>query len=132
MQHPKSALHLHMDILYNRFSNFKGGIKMEIKSFDELISKMQQRTVKKNVAVVSAADEHTLEAVIQAKNAGVVSPILIGDQERIQGILKKMGEDKTGIEIVNQADDRKAAEKAVELVHQGQVHFIMKGKIQTS
>ncbi len=105
---------------------------MEIKSFDELIARMQQRAVKKTVAVVSAADQHTLEAVIKAKNSGVVHPVLIGDQERIEDILGNLDEGKTGVTIINQADDRKAAEKAVELVHQRKAHFIMKGKIQTS
>lgn len=105
---------------------------MEIRSFDELILKMQQSTVKKNVAVVSAADEHTLESVIRAKNSGVVHPILIGDHKKIEALLEHLGEDRSSFEIVHETEDKKAAEKAVELVHQKRAHFIMKGKIQTS
>ena len=72
---------------------------MEIKSFDELIARMQQRAVKKTVAVVSAADQHTLEAVIKAKNSGVVHPVLIGDQERIEDILGNLDEGKLGLPL---------------------------------
>src|SRR5690554_3766844 len=104
---------------------------MEIRSFDELIKKMQQSTVKRNVAVVSAADEHTLEAVIKAKNSGVVHPILIGNQQEIEGLIDHLGEDRSSFDIVHETEDKRAAEKAVELVHQKRAHFIMKGKIQT-
>jgi phosphate butyryltransferase len=104
----------------------------DIKSFDHLINKMKSNTIKNNVAVVSAADEHTLEAVIKAKRLGVVEPILIGDKEKIKKILLNLGEIKDGFNIIDKRDDKLAAQKAVELVHEKKANFIMKGKIQTS
>ena len=56
---------------------------MEYKSFDDLIKKVQNLGSKKKVAVVSAQDEHTLEAVFKAKKDNIVEPILIGNKKKI-------------------------------------------------
>lgn len=104
---------------------------MELKSFEHLISQMKDNTIKKSVAVVSANDEHTLEAVIKAKNSGIVEPILIGDQEGIEKTLQSLGENKDDFSIIDEKDDKLAAQKAVKLVLERKADFIMKGKIQT-
>ena len=105
---------------------------MELKSFDHLIDHMKGNTVKNSVAVVSAADEHTLEAVIKAKKLGIVEPILIGDQEKIRNILQSLGENKDDFSIIDEKEDKLAAQKSVQLVLEKKADFIMKGKIQTS
>lgn len=104
---------------------------MEIKSFDHLIDKMKSNTTKCRVAVVSAADEHTLEAVSGAKRSEIIQPLLIGDKERIVNILLDLGENSDDYNIIDEKDDSLSAQKAVELIHNNKADFIMKGKIQT-
>lgn len=101
-------------------------------NFDELIAKVQERSASKVVAVVAAADGHTLEAVFRARKNRIATPILVGDRNKILEELNKLGEDSTGIEIVDVPDDRAAAYEAVALVRQGRANFLMKGKIQTA
>ncbi len=106
---------------------------MVIKNFDELIKKVQQCRIKKRVAVIAAHDEHTLEAVMNAKVKGIISPILIGDADRITAILKKLNAPlDSGITIISSKNDESSAEKGVEMIHLGLADFIMKGKIQTA
>lgn len=105
---------------------------MDIKNFDHIIDRMKKNAIKSTMAVVSAADEHTLEAVIKAKNSGVVEPILIGDKKRIQKILLDLGRVKDDFNIIDVKEGILAAQKAVKLVHEKKANFIMKGKIQTS
>jgi phosphate butyryltransferase len=105
---------------------------MVFHNFEELIGSVQGNPSAKVVAVVAAADGHTLEAVFRAKKNRIVMPILVGDRTKILEELKKIGEDPTGIEIVDVPDDQTAAYEAVSLVHQGKADFIMKGKIQTA
>jgi phosphate butyryltransferase len=105
---------------------------MELKNFNELITKLQNETSKKKVAVAAAQDEHTLEAVFRAKKDGIVEPILIGDKKEIKNILNKLNVDFNDDQIVCTENDVEAAEKAVELVHEKKVDFIMKGKLQTA
>lgn len=105
---------------------------MNYKSFDDLIKKVQNLKTIKKVAVVVADDEHTLEAVFKAKKDKIVNPVLIGNKEKIKAVLNTLGESLEDEFIFDVEDDNKAAYKAVELVNNGQVDFILKGKIQTA
>ena len=106
---------------------------MVIKNFEELIKKVQQTGIKKRVAVIAAHDEHTLEAVMEARAKGIIAPVLIGDAGKIFAILQKLKVALNGdITVIPSENDAASAEKGVELIHQGQADFIMKGKIQTA
>ena len=105
---------------------------MMFKSFKELIEKVQNDGSKKVVAVVSAADEHTLEAVFEARKDNIVEPILIGNKLKIKEILDKLKVQLDDDAIIEAEDDAAAAAKAVELIHESKADFIMKGKIQTA
>jgi phosphate butyryltransferase len=101
-------------------------------NFLEVIEKVQENGMKRRVAVAAADDEHTLEAVFKAKKDGIVEPILIGNQSEIQKVLSILQADLEAKSIIHVADAPSAARKAVELIHENQADFIMKGKIQTS
>lgn len=104
---------------------------MVFKNFDELIKKVLKTESKKRVAVVAAQDEHTLQAVFQARRDDIVEPILIGDKTKIMGILDTMNEDLDIDSIIDSEDDAAAA-RAVDLILELKADFIMKGKIQTA
>jgi phosphate butyryltransferase len=105
---------------------------MVIKNFDELIKKVQSFEGKKKVAVAAAHDEHALEAVFHAVENNIIEPVLIGNKEKIKEIAAKLGKAVSDDSIIETADDNEAAAKAVELARNGQVDFIMKGKLQTA
>ena len=102
-----------------------------IKNFAELIDRLLQDPVKKKVAVVCAQDEHTLEAVIKAYKEKLISPVLIGEKEGIEAILKKEGADLSGAEIIDITDPSECARKACALAREGKVDAIMKGHLDT-
>ncbi|HSN59172.1 MAG TPA: bifunctional enoyl-CoA hydratase/phosphate acetyltransferase [Clostridiaceae bacterium] len=105
---------------------------MVINNFDELIKKVQSFEGKKKVAVAAAHDEHALEAVFHAVENNIVEPVFIGNKEKIKEIAAKLGKTVSDDSIIDTADDIEAAAKAVELARNGQVDFIMKGKLQTA
>lgn len=105
---------------------------MVVKNFQELIKKVQKIDVKKRVAVVEAGDEHTLEAVFKTVDNDIVQPVLIGNALSIKDILSKLGRELNDKYIIDVESEDVGAYKAVELVHKGEVDFIMKGKIQTA
>ncbi|SHN53206.1 bifunctional enoyl-CoA hydratase/phosphate acetyltransferase [Desulfitobacterium chlororespirans] len=104
---------------------------MAIKNFAELIAKVQTTQDRKRMAVVAADDEHTLEAVIQARRNAIAEPLLIGNPDRIREVLKGLQEDAGAFQVIEALDNEGAAYKGVELIHQGQADIIMKGKLQT-
>lgn len=100
------------------------------KSFDDLISKVSECSVKK-VSVAVAQDSAVLEAVAAAKERGIAEAILVGDADKIRDVAGEINMDLTGYEIIDEKDDYTAALKAVELVHNGKADMYMKGLIDT-
>lgn len=93
------------------------------------------RKVKKNesriIAVAAAADYEVIEVVEEAERMGIAKFILVGDKLKIEKIVK---EQKRTIEaqIVDELDDKKAAEYAVFLVREGKAQVVMKGLLHTA
>lgn len=103
-----------------------------LKDFDDLMNRIKQKLSKRCVAVAAAHEAHTMEAVLQAEREGVITPILVGDQRKIEEVLRQFGKDTNDYRIVATGTDAESAEMAVRLVHDGSAHFIMKGLLQTA
>ena len=100
------------------------------KSFEELISKANQKTLKK-VSVSNAQDEPVLQAVKAAKEQNIATAILVGDEAKIREIAASIDMDLTDFEIINEPDTEAAALEAVELVHNGKADILLKGLLET-
>ncbi|MCQ1531170.1 bifunctional enoyl-CoA hydratase/phosphate acetyltransferase [Lutispora saccharofermentans] len=102
-----------------------------IKSFEEIKSRLKDRTEKRKVAVACAQDEHTIEAVMDAYTNQILIPVLLGEREKIIKLLQGLNKSAEGMEIMDIGDPAECAQKAAELVNSGMVQGIMKGKIKT-
>ncbi|MDK2866849.1 MAG: phosphate butyryltransferase [Clostridiales bacterium] len=105
---------------------------MVFKNFDELIAKVQNLDTVKRVVVAAAQDEHTLEAVFKAVGDKLVTPVLVGNREKIGAILEKLGVALPDDAIIDAATDAESAALAVQMIREGKADFIMKGKINTA
>ena len=101
------------------------------KSFDDLLSKVKECRRKK-VAVAVAQDEPVLEAIREAKERGIADAILVGDKDKIAEIATQIGMDLSKYEVIHEPDTKKAALKAVELVHDRKADMLMKGLVDTA
>ncbi len=104
---------------------------MVYKNFDELVAKVKGYPSMKRMAVAQAGEEHTLEAVLNARKEGIVQPILVGNKEEIKKILVKLGEEVPDCDIYEASSDVEAAELSVKLVKEGKADFLMKGFLDT-
>lgn len=100
-------------------------------NFDELIDKVKAAPAQKRMAVAQAGEEHTLQAVLHARKEGIIKPVLVGNKDDIERILKELGEEVPAEDIYEAADNTEAAEKAVALVREGKADFLMKGYLDT-
>lgn len=105
---------------------------MVLKNFDELVEKVKSFPQQKRVIVAAAGDEHTLEAVFHAQKEGIVKPILVGDKNIIENLLRTLEVTVSNNDIYDIPDADEAAKKAVALIHEGIGDFIMKGKLETA
>jgi len=82
-------------------------------------------------AVAHPCDQNSLRAAIEAKNAGLIAPILVGPRARIEALAHEHDIDLSGVEIVDAPYSEMSAAKAVELVRQGRADALMKGSLHT-
>ncbi|MCC3869265.1 bifunctional enoyl-CoA hydratase/phosphate acetyltransferase [Terrisporobacter mayombei] len=93
----------------------------------------QLRGDKKVVLSVAAAhDEEVLLAIQSAVEKDIITPILIGDENKIREISKEINFDLNGIKIIQKDTIEQCAETAVKLVSSKEADFVMKGLLDTS
>jgi phosphate acetyltransferase len=82
-------------------------------------------------AVVHPCDEAAIEGVVGAARLGLIKPILVGPKVRIHEAARKAGCEIAGYPLVDVPHSHAAADKAVELVLNGQAEALMKGSLHT-
>ncbi|HRD33651.1 MAG TPA: bifunctional enoyl-CoA hydratase/phosphate acetyltransferase [Rhodocyclaceae bacterium] len=83
------------------------------------------------IAVAHPCDAESLRGPIQAAQAGLVDPILVGPESRIRAVAEEQGLDLTGFRIVDTPHSHASAETAVALCRDGGVEALMKGSLHT-
>ena len=83
------------------------------------------------VAVVHPCSPESVAAAIEAKDEGLIIPILIGPETKIHAASIKANTSLIGIEIISTEHSHAAAELAVKIASQGKVDAIMKGSLHT-
>ncbi len=101
-----------------------------IKSFKGLLESVKNKE-KKYLAIAGAEGEEIIEAVKIATEEKIISPILIGDPDKIESLCKKLNFDLSRLEILGEKEPQKIASLAVELVKQKKADMLMKGKVDT-
>src|SRR5829696_2892470 len=81
--------------------------------------------------VAYPCDEGSLRGAVEAAEAGLIEPTLVGPAQRIERVAAEHGIDLADRTIVDAADPRAAAARAVELVRAGQAELLMKGSLHT-
>ena len=83
------------------------------------------------MGVVHPCDALSLSGALDARAAGLITPVLIGPRARILAVAQANGLDISGIDIEDVPHSHAAAARAVELVAQGRVEALMKGSLHT-
>jgi len=105
-------------------------LNMAIEKLDQLFDVLRSKPKKRLVAAY-AVDEHTIEAVSMAIDMGIVEATLVGDEETIKKVCAAHNINPSKFRIVQEADEMKAATKAVELINGGEGDVLMKGLVST-
>ena len=83
------------------------------------------------VAVVHPCDGPSLGGALDARNAGLIDPVLIGPRARIEAVAAEAGLDLAGVAIEDAAHSHAAAARGAELACAGKVEALMKGSLHT-
>jgi phosphate acetyltransferase len=82
-------------------------------------------------AVAHPCDETSLRGALEAAETGLISPILVGPKNKIEGVARTFSLNLADAEIVDAPHSHAAAEKVVELVRTGKAELLMKGSLHT-
>ena len=103
---------------------------MEIRKLDQMFEVLASRT-KKRLVAAWAIDAHTIQAVAEGVNKGIIEGILVGDEAKIRQVCAEHKIDAGLFRIVHVDSDSVAAAKAVDLINAGEGDFLMKGLLST-
>ena len=81
--------------------------------------------------VVHPCDESSLRGAVEAAEAGIIKPVLVGPTAKIRDTAAKYGLNIADFEIVDAPHSEAAAAKAVELIHAARGETLMKGSLHT-
>lgn len=101
-----------------------------MKHLEELITAAKAAPRKRLVAAY-ANDSHTIGATSRAIDLGIVDVTLVGDIDTIKKVCQEEGIDVNKFELVQEANEAKAAAKAVALINEGKGQILMKGLCST-
>ena len=90
-----------------------------------------QKKGRKRLAVASGQDSHTLSAVYDAYNEGLVEPTLYGDKQVIEEVCGAEGIDCSIFKIVDEKSDVNCVRLAVAAGVAGDADVLMKGLVST-
>ena len=77
------------------------------------------------------ASDVALRGAVEAADAGIILPTLVGPEDRLQALAKKIGVDISGYPIVDAATEEQAAQISVAMCRDGRAQAMMKGSLHT-
>ena len=101
---------------------------MPITKLEQMFEVLKSKKKKRLVAAY-AVDSHTIGAVSAAVDMGIVEATLVGDSATIKKVCAEHKIDPAKFRIVQEADEMKAAVKAVDLINAGEGDVLMKGLV---
>ena len=98
--------------------------------YDRLIA-LAKQVPPATTLVVHPCDDSSLRGAVEAAEAGIIVPILVGPAAKIAAVARESRLDIDRYEIVDAPHSQAAAAKAVELVREGRGELLMKGSLHT-
>ena len=104
--------------------------QIPISKYERLIAAAKRAPPAKAV-VVHPCDETSLRGAVEAAQAGLIDPLLVGPEAKIRHVAREHRIDIAKFELADAAHSHAAAAKAVELIRAGQGDLLMKGSLHT-
>jgi phosphate acetyltransferase len=98
--------------------------------YERLIAKAKEVPPATTI-VAHPCDETSLRGPVEAAQAGIIVPILVGPAAKISAVAREHGIDIDRFEIVDAPHSEAAAAKAVALIHESKGELLMKGSLHT-
>jgi phosphate acetyltransferase len=98
--------------------------------YERLVARAKQVAAAQTI-VVHPCDESSLRGPVEAAELGIIKPILVGPAAKIKKVAGEHGIKISDFQVVDAPHSEAAAERAVELIHEGKGELLMKGSLHT-
>jgi phosphate acetyltransferase len=98
--------------------------------YERLLNRAKEVRAAKTV-VVHPCDETSLRGPIEAAEAGIIVPILVGPAAKVSAVARRHGLTIDRFELVDAPHSEAAAAKGVELIRESKGELLMKGSLHT-
>jgi phosphate acetyltransferase len=98
--------------------------------YERLIQKAKEVPAATTI-VVHSCDESSLRGAVEAAEAGIIIPILVGPKAKITAVAREHGLDISRYTIVDVPHSDAAAARGVELIRESEGELLMKGSLHT-
>ena len=104
---------------------------MELKNFDQIVERAKQSFRKQRVVIAGADSENILLGAFEAQDAGFATPVLVGEAEKIEPMLERLGLKDKAYRLVATQPGEDVVQAAVDIVRRGEGDVLMRGNTQT-
>lgn len=104
---------------------------MALKDFTPIVERAKLIKKPLRVAIAGADAENILLGAFQAQREGFISPVLVGERNKVEPMLERLGLKDQPYELVEAREGDNVAQMAVDLVRQGRSDMLMRGNTQT-
>ena len=111
-------------------SSVSSAAQNPISKYEKLIA-AAKRVPSAKAVVVHPCDETSLRGAVEAAQAGLIEPVLVGPEAKIRRVASEHRINVAKFEIADAPHSHAAAAKAVELVRAGKGDLLMKGSLHT-
>ncbi|MEP0943251.1 MAG: bifunctional enoyl-CoA hydratase/phosphate acetyltransferase [Rhizobiaceae bacterium] len=82
-------------------------------------------------AVICPEEKTALAGALEARDEGLIEPVLVGNRQLIEAVAADAGQDISGLELVEADGEEASAHRGVDLAAAGKVQALMKGHIHS-
>jgi phosphate butyryltransferase len=97
-----------------------------IGAFRDILTRAKDTGEQKRAAIALPGPRH-LEILEEAAQAGLITPVLVGDQKTLEGLCKGASLAASDCRIVHEPDPAQALARAIALVKKGEVDILLQG-----
>ena len=98
--------------------------------YERLIARAKQVPPAQTI-IVHPCDESSLRGAVEAAEFGIIKPTLVGPAAKINKVAQEHKLQISAFQVIDAPHSDAAAERAVELIHQGKGELLMKGSLHT-
>jgi phosphotransacetylase len=102
-----------------------------IRNFDQMVEHVKSSIKTPSIAIAAGHDRNCVEASLRAIEATGCEITIVGDSRRIDEVCAEHDLDRGRFEVLDEPDDMRAGQRAVEMIRTGRAKALMKGALST-